>query len=703
MDRCSDDDLEIEDDDDIREDAAALGIDLDAPIDVDADDTPTPGMSGKRSDVWEYFDEVKENKIRVGAICKHCNAKYSALSANGTGHLRRHMKSCMKKKEHADMVQSKLALNGNGLGTWKYDPMVARIELCRLIARLDLPLGIGATQAWIDYITRAHNPLYKPVCRQTTTRDLAKLFDEQRDMIMKTLLPAASSVSLTSDIWAGNAKEDYISVVCHYVSKDWELEKKVVGFRLIECSHTGENIADRISNVVDEFGLIDKVFAVTLDNASANSKAYDILGPVLFGYMGSYPSPTRADPNHVTYFLVHQRCACHIINLIVKSGLKVCKDWLDDLRTAVNFLNSSNHRIALFKNFCIAKGVTPRKFGLDMDVRWNSTFLMLKHLIPYKEVFTVFINSNYGSELLTNVHWYVAEHMFKFLQLFYDSTVILSGVYYPTAPLVLHQMFEIAEHLQQAESNEHFRPIARPMKAKFLKYWEKIPLLYSYAMILDPRGKMKGFQRALELLGKALNVNYSLYYSDVKSELTRLFCKYQEKYGNGTGSARAQRSMLPPSGAANRWGRIFESSSSTPSTTSAVNELTAYLDSDSVSWADPNFDILLWWRDHKQTYPILSILARDIMAVPVSTVSSESCFSLTGRILEDRRRRLLPEHVEMLTCIKDWDQATRKEQHTVVDKDLEELFKNLWIGDPPADPDGSGTGSGRASHSTGTG
>jgi hypothetical protein len=50
----------------------------------------------------------------------------------------------------------------------------------------------------------------------------------------------------------------------------------------------GDNIADFIAKVVEEFGLIDKVFVVTLDNASANSRAYDLLGPVLFGYLGSY-------------------------------------------------------------------------------------------------------------------------------------------------------------------------------------------------------------------------------------------------------------------------------------------------------------------------------------------------------------------------------------------------------------------------------
>jgi hypothetical protein len=132
----------------------------------------------------------------------------------------------MKLKNHSDMVQAKLASNANGLANWKYDPLVARIELCRLIARLDLPLGIGETQSWSDYIENAHNPLFKGVSRQTTTRDMAKLYEEQRAMLLTNDLPAASSVSLTSDIWSGNAKEDYISVVCHYVNKEWEIEKK---------------------------------------------------------------------------------------------------------------------------------------------------------------------------------------------------------------------------------------------------------------------------------------------------------------------------------------------------------------------------------------------------------------------------------------------------------------------------------------------
>ena len=88
-------------------------------------------------------------------------------------------------------------------------------------------------------------------------------------------------------------------------------------------SHSGENIADRIASVVEEFGLIDKVFFVSLDNASANSWAHEILQPMFFGYLSSYPTPTKDNPAKVQYLLVHQCCVCHIINLIVYTVCQV--------------------------------------------------------------------------------------------------------------------------------------------------------------------------------------------------------------------------------------------------------------------------------------------------------------------------------------------------------------------------------------------
>ena len=60
---------------------------------------------------------------------------------------------------------------------------------------------------------------------------------------------------LTSDIWSGNAKEDYLSVVAHYINPDWQLEKRVLALVLIDVSHNGQNIADRVAGVLADYGL----------------------------------------------------------------------------------------------------------------------------------------------------------------------------------------------------------------------------------------------------------------------------------------------------------------------------------------------------------------------------------------------------------------------------------------------------------------
>jgi hypothetical protein len=110
------------------------------------------------------------------------------------------------------------------------------------------------------------------------------------------------------------------------------------------------------------------------------------------------------------------------------------------------------------------------------------------------------------------------------------------------------------------------------------------------------------------------------------------------------------------------------------SSASNASELISYLDCDTVNQLTDDFNILHWWHQYKLTYPVLSIMAKDILTVLVSTISLESTFSLTGRIIDERRRRLESNVVDMLTCIKDWEDAEARMQHMVDDKELEETF-----------------------------
>jgi hypothetical protein len=68
----------------------------------------------------------------------------------------------------------------------------------------------------------------------------------------------------------------------------------------------------------------------------------------------------------------------------------------------------------------------------------------------------------------------------------------------------------------------------------------------------------------------------------------------------------------------------------------AGSKLSACLDSDTVQKYDDDFNLLTWWQDHILTYLALSMLAKDVSTVSVSTISSDGVFSLTGMITEER-------------------------------------------------------------------
>ncbi|KAL4290572.1 hypothetical protein GQ457_14G016350 [Hibiscus cannabinus] len=83
------------------------------------------------------------------------------------------------------------------------------------------------------------------------------------------------------------------------------------------------------------------------------------------------------------------------------------------------------------------------------------------------------------------------------------------------------------------------------------------------------------------------------------------------------------------------------------------SELDRYLELELVP-STPNFDILNWWKINGPQFPILKDIARDVFAIPVSIVASESTFSTGGRLVSAQRNRLLPSMVEALTCSQNW-------------------------------------------------
>ena len=87
-----------------------------------------------------------------------------------------------------------------------------------------------------------------------------------------------------------------------------------------------------------------------------------------------------------------------------------------------------------------------------------------------------------------------------------------------------------------------------------------------------------------------------------------------------------------------------------------MTELDSYLEEkiypsklDEEEW----FDVLDYWRTHTAKFPVLSMMARDILAFPISSIASESAFSTGGRVLNKFHSSLLPSTIEALICAQD--------------------------------------------------
>jgi hypothetical protein len=78
-----------------------------------------------------------------------------------------------------------------------------------------------------------------------------------------------------------------------------------------------------------------------------------------------------------------------------------------------------------------------------------------------------------------------------------------------------------------------------------------------------------------------------------------------------------------------------------------------YLCDDLVPYTEM-FSVLDWWKVAGTWYPTLRKVERDIFAIPVTTVASESAFSTSGRIMNEHRSRLTSHMLEVLMCYQEW-------------------------------------------------
>ncbi|KAJ3708949.1 hypothetical protein LUZ61_012654 [Rhynchospora tenuis] len=414
-----------------------------------------------------------------------------------------------------------------------------------------------------------------------------------------------------------------------------------------------------------------RAFCLVLDNASSNEACIKEL----------FASTSIKDDLPIEGKLFHQRCGCHILNLIVQDGLAVMNDELKQIRYTMKYIRHSQSRMEKFKLMCSQSHVPFKKPAWDVPTRWNSTYLMLELALELKPAICRYATADKRYKLeLSDFQWEAMKALAAELKVFYGATLKLSGTKYPTLNLFFTEFCEVLITIKKMATSPYpfIVNMGTEMLAKFDKYWTIGNSLLAIATVFDPRCKIDVVEYYMkELCPQACDS----FINNLRNCMKDMFNEYVEANSDGASDNNQDRLSKRNKGAStsniisNTRAGLKSYLKEKKNCDAPKSELDEYLGTDlDQASMDEEFDILTWWKVHVPKYPVLSRLARDILAVPISTVASESAFSTSGRVLTPIRSSLSDESIEALLCTQDW-------LRTSITENGEHFGEPIWTSD----------------------
>ncbi|KAK9757678.1 hypothetical protein RND81_01G178700 [Saponaria officinalis] len=451
-------------------------------------------------------------------------------------------------------------------------------------------------------------PQFNCVSRHTLKRDILKHYNEEKDIIKAHLMNRSE-----------HTDDEYMCITAHWIDSEWELQKRIVQFKALTPPFDGQSLSDEISLFLGQWKIDNKVMAFTVDNASYNDS--------MIGFLKGDLEWKKS-----LFFVVKIRSVVKYF----KHSIPKKKKFLDVAKTMFH-LN------------------TKKKLRGDNLIRWNSTFLMLDRFLYYKNVVdhVVGCDKDIKQFALSIEEWNRVSELHDFLKIFHDVTNTFSALKSPTSNLYFEGVWRIHRKLIEVLKGplNSLSKMASDMEKKFEKYWSYYSLLLSCAAVLDPRFKLDKVEYYYELL---FGETYAkVVANNIRNTLIDLFDDY---------AAVSCPSSSTFSNSSNRGTPL-----STDSTTSS-----GALDLEERGFknfmekmrrlANNKSELEMFCHIGKKNgarFPNLSCMARDILAILISTVPSESAFSMSKKLINPWRASLGESTIEALACYEDWLHAKR--------------------------------------------
>ncbi|XP_078156069.1 zinc finger BED domain-containing protein RICESLEEPER 2-like [Carex rostrata] len=231
----------------------------------------TQTNSRLKSEAWNYF-----NKVGTKAVCRHCGTELTTGPKSGTTHLCRHIKDACKKIIEEERKKFGLGKDSDMFGTsnYKFNSEVTRSLMTLLFIDAEIPFAVIENR-FFEASMRSLRPEYKVVGRQTLRNDCVEVYKKGLAVSWKEFEELDSCVSFTADIWTSSVNLGYLCLTAHFIDKNFNFKKKIIGSRQMSYPHSGPAVASLIEKILVEWKLDAKIFTITLDNSTVNDNAIE--------------------------------------------------------------------------------------------------------------------------------------------------------------------------------------------------------------------------------------------------------------------------------------------------------------------------------------------------------------------------------------------------------------------------------------------
>jgi hypothetical protein len=180
-------------------------------------------------------------------------------------------------------------------------------HLLHFIINNHVPLTILEDSNFCNLLT-TFNPSIQPhLIKANAFRDsIKKEYIRSSALVKQLLVTALSRIHISFDLWTSPNGIAILGVATHFVNIYCQNQSVLIGMKRMEYSYTGEDIAEQLAPLLEEYGIVLTLGVFISDNVDVNNIA-----------IKSTLRRIRPDINDITGR--RSRCLGHIINLAAQA------------------------------------------------------------------------------------------------------------------------------------------------------------------------------------------------------------------------------------------------------------------------------------------------------------------------------------------------------------------------------------------------